>query len=80
MTVDIRNTGGTTATSGTLRFGTHILGPLGGDWVTITQTRELPAPVPAGGHVEGTWTLCVDSWRVPMGWHIDTRDVTVTQN
>ncbi|MFJ8852289.1 hypothetical protein [Streptomyces sp. NPDC102437] len=80
VTVDIRNTGGTTATSGTLRFGTHILGPLGVDWITIKQTRELPAPVPAGGHIEGSWTLCVDAWRVPVGFRIDTLDVEVTQN
>ncbi|MFB7496016.1 hypothetical protein ACFC09_15215 [Streptomyces sp. NPDC056161] len=80
VAVDIRNTGGTTATSGTLYFGTHIIGPLGIDWATITQTRELPAPVPAGGHVEGRWTLCVDDWRVPPGWHIDTSDVSVSLN
>ncbi|MFF4179630.1 hypothetical protein [Streptomyces sp. NPDC001750] len=80
VTVDIHNTGGTTATSGTLRFGTHIFDPFGGDWVTITQTRELPAPVPAGGHVEGRWTLCVNSWRVPKGWYIDTLDVKITQS
>ncbi|WP_406501513.1 hypothetical protein OHA04_27250 [Streptomyces sp. NBC_01590] len=80
VTVDIYNTGGTTATSGTLTFGTHIIGPLGVDWVTIRQTRDLPAPVPAGGQVEGNWTLCVDSWRVPMGWRIDTLDVAVTHD
>lgn len=80
VTVDIHNTGGTTATTGTLRFGTHIIGPLGVDWITIRQTRELPEPVPADGHIEGHWTLCVDAWRVPLGFRIDTLDVEVTQN
>lgn len=79
VTVDISNTGGTSA-SGTLTFGTHIIGPLGLDWGTITQSRNLPSPIPAGGASANTWTLCVDSWRVPYGWHIDTLDVALAQN
>lgn len=61
-------------------FGTHIIDLFGFDWKTIEQTRELPTPIPAGGRVNRTWTLCVDSWRVPAGWHIETRDVAAALN
>ncbi|WP_413808194.1 hypothetical protein [Streptomyces sp. OE57] len=77
VTLGFHNTGGSPVTSGTVTFGTHILGPLGGDWKTITQTRELPVPLQPGESTEGSWTLCVPSWRVPIGWHIETRDVAV---
>ncbi|WP_256122712.1 hypothetical protein [Streptomyces sp. LUP47B] len=53
---------------------------LGTDWATITQTRALPAPIPAGGEIEHTWTMCVEPWRVPPGWLIDTLDVTAVLN
>lgn len=80
VTVELRNTGGSPATSGTVRFGTHILDLFGTDWGTVTQVRSLPAPIPAGGQAEHTWTLCVDAWRVPLGWHIDTLDVAAALN
>jgi hypothetical protein len=80
VTVEFRNTGGSPATSGTVTFGTHILDLLGSDWATITQTRALPAPIPAGGEIEHTWTLCVEAWRVPPGWLIHTRDVAAVLN
>ncbi|NBM16447.1 hypothetical protein GUY61_12540 [Streptomyces sp. GC420] len=76
VTVEFRNTGGSPATSGTVTFGTHIIGALGVDWATIPQTRDLPAPIAAGSRTERTWTLCVESWRVPLGMHVDTLDVT----
>ncbi|MFJ8143285.1 hypothetical protein [Streptomyces sp. NPDC096013] len=80
VTAEFRNTGGSPATSGTVTFGTHILDLFGTDWATIKQTQDLPAPIPAGSESEHTWTLCVDAWRVPPGWHIDTLDVTAVLN
>jgi hypothetical protein len=74
--VEFRNTGGSPVRSGTVTFGTHIIGALGVDWATITSTRPLPAPIPAGATKRETYTVCVDAWRVPLGMHIDTRDVT----
>ncbi|MET7688552.1 hypothetical protein ABZT06_11305 [Streptomyces sp. NPDC005483] len=80
VTVEFRNTGGSPALSGTVTFGTHILDLFGTNWHTVTQARSLPAPIQAGGEAEHTWTLCVDDWRVPASWHIDTLDVTATLN
>jgi len=80
VTVEFRNTGGSPVTAGVVTFGTHIIDLLGTDWKTITQTSELSTPIPPGGTVDRMWTLCVDSWRVPSGWHIDTRDVAAALN
>ncbi|NUP24509.1 MAG: hypothetical protein HOZ81_52350 [Streptomyces sp.] len=77
VTLGFRNSGGTAVRSGTVTFGTHIIGALGIDWATIESTEKLPAPLGAGAHKERTWTVCVDAWRVPLGMHIETRDVTV---
>lgn len=77
VTVSFRNTGGTAVRSGTVTFGTHIIGSLGIDWATIGSTETLPAPIAAGARKSGTWTVCVDAWRVPLGMHIETRDVSV---
>ncbi|MFD5542194.1 hypothetical protein ACFWIJ_31330 [Streptomyces sp. NPDC127079] len=80
MTVAFQNAGGSPAPTGTVTFGTYILDVLGIDWHTVTQTRDLPTPIPAGGEAEYTWTLCVDAWRVPLGWHIDTLGVAAALN
>ncbi|PKT67257.1 hypothetical protein CW362_41425 [Streptomyces populi] len=77
VTVSFSNTGGTAVRSGTVTFGTHIIGALGIDWATIRSTEALPAPIAAGAKKSGTWTVCVDSWRVPLGMHVETRDVSV---
>ncbi|MER5473694.1 hypothetical protein [Streptomyces sp. NPDC002685] len=77
VTVSFRNTGGTAVRSGTVTFGTHIIGSLGIDWATIGSTEALPAPIAAGAKKSRTWTVCVDAWRVPLGMHIETRDVSV---
>ncbi|MER5385321.1 hypothetical protein ABT040_34490 [Streptomyces sp. NPDC002688] len=77
VTVSFRNTGGTAVRSGTVTFGTHIIGSLGIDWATIGSTETLPAPIAAGARKSRTWTVCVDAWRVPLGMHIETRDVSV---
>ena len=77
VTVAFRNTGGTAVRSGTVTFATHIIGALGIDWATIESTASLPAPLAAGARKEKTWTVCVDDWRVPLGMHIETRDVSV---
>lgn len=77
VTLDLHNSGGTAVRSGTVTFGTHIIGALGIDWATVESTAELPAPIGAGAREVKTWTVCVDAWRVPLGMHIETRDVTV---
>lgn len=77
MTVSFRNTGGTAVRSGTVTFGTHVVGALGIDWATVESTEDLPAPIAAGAVEERTWTVCVDAWRVPLGMHVETRDVSV---
>lgn len=78
VTVTFHNTGGTAVRSGTVTFGTHIIGALGIDWATVESTRDLPVPLRPGADEEHTWTVCVDAWRVPLGMHIETRDVSVT--
>lgn len=77
VTVSFRNTGGTAVRSGTVTLGTHIIGALGIDWATIDSTRDLLAPIAAGVGSTKTWTVCVDDWRVPLGMHIETQDVSV---
>lgn len=77
VTLDFRNSGGTAVRSGTVTFGTHIIGALGIDWGTVESAEKLPVPVGAGARKEKTWTVCVDQWRVPLGMHIETRDVAV---
>lgn len=78
VTVTFRNTGGTAARSGTVEFATHIIGGLGIDWGTIRTSQPLPAPIAAGTARTRTYTVCVDSWRVPLGMHVDTRNVTAS--
>ncbi|WP_406861904.1 hypothetical protein ABZO31_16080 [Streptomyces sp. HUAS MG47] len=78
VTLTFRNTGGTAAGSGTVAFETHIIGALGVDWATIASTQPLPAPIAAGTSKRHTYTVCVESWRVPLGMHVDTQKVTAT--
>ncbi|WP_432013871.1 hypothetical protein [Streptomyces cucumeris] len=78
VTVRFRNTGGEPVTSGTVTFATHIIDSIGIDWATRESKEELPAPIGAGQKKEKTWTVCVDAWRVPLGMHIETRDVSVS--
>jgi hypothetical protein len=77
VTVVFHNSGGTAVRSGTVTFGTHIIGLLGIDWGTVDSTEDLPVPIAAGAREKHTWTVCVDAWRVPLGMHIETRDVSV---
>ncbi|WP_329553953.1 hypothetical protein [Streptomyces sp. NBC_00696] len=78
VTLAFHNSGGTAVRSGTVTLGTHIIASLGIDWATIRTTEQLPAPIAANTRKNGTWTVCVDAWRVPLGMHIETRDVSVT--
>ncbi|GGT46698.1 hypothetical protein GCM10010271_58450 [Streptomyces kurssanovii] len=78
VTVEFRNTGGTAAVSGTVTFATHIIGALGVDWATRESSRPLPAPIAPGAVRKQAYTVCVDAWRVPLGMHIETQDVTAT--
>jgi hypothetical protein len=78
VTVTFRNTGGTPVVAGTVTFGTHVVGALGIDWGTVTGTRPLPAPIAAGAARTETYTVCVESWRVPPGTRVDTREVGAT--
>ncbi len=77
VTVAFRNSGGTAVRSGEVTFGTHVVGALGIDWTTVESTVELPVPLAPGARRSPTWTVCVDAWRVPLGMHIETRDVSV---
>jgi hypothetical protein len=77
VTLVFHNSGGTAVRSGTVTFGTHIIGALGVDWGTIESAVELPAPIGGGVRREKAWAVCVDAWRVPLGMHIETRDVSV---
>ncbi|WP_234443309.1 hypothetical protein [Streptomyces cellulosae] len=77
VTLVVRNTGGSAVRSGTVTFGTHVIGALGIDWATLESTVALPAPIEAGARKERTWTVCADAWRVPIGMHVETRDVSV---
>ncbi|MDR6977118.1 hypothetical protein J2X68_003812 [Streptomyces sp. 3330] len=77
VTLVLRNSGGTAVRSGTVTFGTHVIDSLGIDWATRESTAALPTPIAAGARKEKTWTVCVDAWRVPLGMHIETRDVSV---
>ncbi|TMU93721.1 hypothetical protein [Streptomyces sp. DASNCL29] len=76
--VEFRNTGGAPIASGTVTFGTHVIDALGIDWATLESKEELPAPIGAGQKKGKTWTVCVDDWRVPLGMHIETQDVSVS--
>ncbi|MEU8520360.1 hypothetical protein [Streptomyces sp. NBC_01216] len=78
VTVAFHNTGGSSAASGTVTFATHVIGSLGIDWATVTSSQPLPAPIAAGATRTRTYTVCLDSWRVPLGMHVDTRGVTAT--
>ncbi|MFE2420577.1 hypothetical protein [Streptomyces hokutonensis] len=77
VTLNFHNSGGTAVRSGTVTFGTHIIGALGIDWATIKSTEQLPVPIAPGAREDRTWTVCVDAWRAPLGMHIETRDVSV---
>jgi hypothetical protein len=78
VTVTFTNSGGRAATSGNVTFGTHIIGGLGIDWATIETTKPVPVPLAGGASRAQTWEVCVDAWRVPLGMHVETRDVTLT--
>lgn len=76
VTVEFRNTGGSPARSGAVTFATHIIGALGVDWATIRSSQSLPAPIAAGATRSETYTVCVESWRVPLGMRVETQDVS----
>ncbi|MFG3254140.1 hypothetical protein [Streptomyces sp. NPDC048172] len=78
VTVTFRNAGGRPVDSGTVTFGTHVIDALGTDWATRESTRKLPVPIAPGKKKEKTWTVCLDAWRVPLGMHVETRDVKVS--
>lgn len=77
VTLTFRNSGGSAVRSGTVTFGTHVVDALGIDWATRESAVALPAPIAAGARETKTWTVCVDAWRVPLGMHVETRDVSV---
>jgi hypothetical protein len=78
VTVAFTNTGGQPATTGTVTFGTHIIGLLGIDWATVETDEAVPVPVEGGEKKEKTWEICVDAWRVPLGMHVETQDVRLS--
>ncbi|MFU9037798.1 MULTISPECIES: hypothetical protein [Streptomyces] len=76
VSLDFVNTGDHPVTTGRVMFGSHVIGSLGVDWATLTSTHELPLPLAPGKRKTGSWRVCVDAWRVPLGMHLDTRDIT----
>ncbi|WP_234024974.1 MULTISPECIES: hypothetical protein [unclassified Streptomyces] len=76
ITIAFLNTGNHPVTTGTVTFGTHVIGALGIDWATLESTHPLPLPLTPGKPATGHWRICVDAWRVPLGMHLDTRDAT----
>ncbi|MFJ5260533.1 hypothetical protein ACIQAC_08705 [Streptomyces sp. NPDC088387] len=68
VTLGFHNTGQSAVRSGTVTFGTHVIGALGVDWATVESTEELPAPIPAGARNEQTWTVCVETRDVDVRW------------
>ncbi|MFE3776142.1 hypothetical protein [Streptomyces sp. NPDC059122] len=78
LTIDFLNTGDHPVTTGTVTFGSHVIGALGIDWATLDSTHPLPLPLAPGKPATGTWRVCVDAWRVPLGMHLDTKDVSFT--
>ncbi|MEY9843103.1 hypothetical protein [Streptacidiphilus sp. MAP5-3] len=80
VTLQLVNSGGRTApVSGTtVTFATHVIGLLGIDWWTYQTSQALSAPVPGHATVNETWTVCLDSWRVPAGMHLDTEAATLS--
>ncbi|BDM73305.1 hypothetical protein HEK616_67920 [Streptomyces nigrescens] len=74
VSLDFVNTGDHPVTTGKVTFGSHVIGPLGVDWATLTSTHEVPLPLAPGTKETGSWRVCVDAWRVPLGMHLDTRD------
>ncbi|MFI9549227.1 hypothetical protein ACIHAR_35785 [Streptomyces sp. NPDC052016] len=77
VSLPLHNSGGTAVRSGTVTLGTHIIDSIGIDWATIESTHPLPTPISPGARERGTWTVCVDAWRVPLGMRVETRDVSV---
>ncbi|MEU2435241.1 hypothetical protein ABZ595_03415 [Streptomyces rubradiris] len=77
VTVAFHNSGGTAVRSGSVTFGTHIIGALGVDWGTVESTVPLPVPLAPGARKSPVWTVCVDAWRVPLGMRVETREVSV---
>ncbi|MFF8997884.1 hypothetical protein ACF1GW_16070 [Streptomyces achromogenes] len=77
MTVAFHNSGCTAVRSGSVTFGTHVIGALGVDWGTVESTVPLPVPLAPGARKSPVWTVCLDAWRVPLGMVIETRDVSV---
>lgn len=78
VTVHLVNAGGRPVTGGSITFATHIIGGLGVDWATRESTHALPVPIDAGEKKEKSWTVCVDAWRVPLGMHVETREVKLS--
>ncbi|MBD0739036.1 hypothetical protein BGM09_06300 [Streptomyces sp. CBMA29] len=78
VAVTFTNAGGLPVTAGTVTFGTHVVGGLGVDWATVETAKPVPVPLAGGASRTASWDLCVDAWRVPLGMHIETRDVTLS--
>ncbi|MEV1047733.1 hypothetical protein [Streptomyces sp. NPDC049916] len=78
--MEFRSTGGSPALTGTVTFATHVIGALGVDWATIRTDQPLPAPIGAGAVRARTYTVRVESWRVPRGMRVETRDVSAVRS
>ncbi|SEK67555.1 hypothetical protein [Streptacidiphilus jiangxiensis] len=77
VTLTLINSGDRAATAGTVTFATHVIGALGVDWWTYQTSQPLAAPVAGHASADESWTVCLDSWRVPAGMHLETRSATL---
>ncbi|MEY9870666.1 hypothetical protein ABH931_000120 [Streptacidiphilus sp. MAP12-33] len=78
VVLTLANSGDRAATSGTVTFATHVIGALGVDWWTYQTSQPLAAPVAGHASAQESWTVCLDSWRVPDGMHMETRAATLS--
>ncbi|MCK1794762.1 hypothetical protein MTQ01_01720 [Streptomyces sp. XM4193] len=77
VTFPVHNSGGAAVSSGSVTFTTRIVGLLGGTWGNVDTRQNLRAPIEAGARADQSYTVCVDSWRVPIGMSIETTGVKV---
>ncbi|MEY9965661.1 hypothetical protein ABIA33_003707 [Streptacidiphilus sp. MAP12-16] len=77
VTLTLTNSGGRAADAATVTFSTHVIGALGTDWWTYQTQQPLHAPVPGHASATETWSVCLDSWRVPAGMHLETRSASI---
>ncbi len=77
VTVTYRNAGPAAVDQGRTVFTTRVVDVFGLAWGAYRSTFALPAPIPPGGAVTRTYTVCLAPWQVPPGLRMRTADVTL---